>query len=112
MKTFTLVIGLVQLVAAVGCAVGGFVYHSPLVIVLLALAGCVYAFRGVTNVLDALLGASGLVLDLDRRLSLGEARAARKRSPAFRGARLTRPSAKLLARGACPRLRMTRTRGK
>jgi hypothetical protein len=112
MKTATLAIGLVQLACAACCAVSGFVYHTPWLIVGMTLCASANAWAGPRKVLDALFGDEGLVLDLSRGMHRDTAADARTRAPAARGARMSHPSAGLRMRGAESRLRNCGRRAK
>jgi hypothetical protein len=107
MKTCVLVVGLVELLGAAACAYAGFVFHSPALIVLMAACGFVNGFCGAGNVMDALFGADGLVLDAERVAARDNARDDRAVPPARRGPRFVHPSARLRARGAVKRLRVS-----
>lgn len=61
MNTVTLIVGLVQILGAVGCCLGMASFGSVGLAVLMGVAAVVNAAWGVGNVLEALFGDEGLI---------------------------------------------------
>ena len=101
--------GMVLTAASVGL---WFVGISNVMTFLVALVGSAYlAFHGSALLMSALLGARGLILDLDRHLNWVEVRNDRTAARQTR-TRWTHPSASLRRRGAVVRCNRDRARSR